>query len=817
MKNKLLLNSIRKIRKNYKRFLSLLFMSFLGVGFYTGIQATSPSMIKTLDEFYDEVNMHDIEVVSNVGLTDDDISKIKESKLIKDAYGINYIDKFITIDDTEYVGKIFEINNDVDKPILLGGKLPDKENEIALEENALTLNKLKIGDSITIEDEKYKIVGTVLNPNYFSTARPSSTLGSGQVDYFAYVDSLDQTDYYSSIYVVVDDAKDEETSSDEYKTLIDRATKYIENIKDEQEEKRYDELYSDYIEYSKMMGITDYEDNIVDPVWYIFDRSDISAYNDLVDASENMNKLGNVFPLVFFVISILISLISMMRMVEEERLENGCLKALGFNNTRICLNYFLYSFLATVIGGVIGFIFGNIFLPTVIWDIYTLLFSIPEFVLSIDIVAGIIGLGASILCICGTALYVSYKTLKDVPATLMRPKSPKEGKKILLEHIPFIWKRLKFSNKVVVRNIFRYKSRVAATIIGIAGCTALILSGFGLKDSIQDVAYLQFNDIFYYDESITISGESDEFVNNIKDNKKIIDVVKTNFSTITIEKNDIEKDIVLITPENEKELSKVIDLKSIENDKKAKLKDNEIVISEKIAKLFDVEIGDKLKIYDDNDNKKDIIISDIVYNYVNLYAYVNTNTYNELFKEYEYNTLLINFNTDDHKKIDDFNENISSNNNEVLNITITSDVLDSVTDMMESLNSVVVILIIAAAILAFVVLYNLSNINICERQREIATLKVLGFHNKEVDSYITKENILLTILGIPIGLIIGYYLTYFIISTCETDILLFVRNIKLFSFIASICITIVFTIIVNIITHFNLKKIDMIESLKNVE
>ena len=332
----------------------------------------------------------------------------------------------------------------------------------------------------------------------------------------------------------------------------------------------------------------------------------------------------------------------------------------------------------------------------------------------------------------------------------------------------------------------------------------------------QDIAEYQFNKIFKYNEMINIKEDNQELISKIKSIDNVNHLVEGNISTITLKNNSIKKEATMIVPENQNKLKNVISLIDTKTKEEIQLKNNEIVISEKLAKLLEIEKDDEIIISNSNDVQQKIKVSNIVENYIDLYVYINKETYNNIFKNYNTNVLFLTFDKKDNKKIDKFNKEILSNK-EITNIIITDDIINSVLDMMDSLNSVVIILIIAAAILAFVVLYNLSNINICERQREIATLKVLGFYDKEVDDYITKENIILTALGIPIGLILGYYLTQFMISTCEQDTLMYTKGIKLLSYIISSLITIIFTIIINIINHHNLKKIDMIESLKNVE
>lgn len=819
MKTKLLKHIFMKIKDNYKRFLSLICMAFLGVGFYAGIQSSSPDMLKTLDNFYDENNVYDISVISNVGLTEDDLLKLSKIKNVELAINIQEKDTYLEIEENNYVVKLIEYNSQMNNVYIKEGRLPKNSNEVSVDNSLLENNNLKLGDNITIDGKKYSIVGNVISPLYFSAERPNSNLGSGKVDYYIYVynGSLD-LEAYSNIYIAVKGAKKYLTNSDSYKKLINNVKKDIDLIKDKQQDIRYDELYSDIIETSEMYGISIDESKFIKPKWYIYDRLDNTSYKELINASDNLKKIGNIFPIIFFAISVLVSLISMMRMIEEDRVENGTLKSLGYNSFHITLKYVIYSLLATTIGSSIGAIFGSYIIPSVIWNIYKKIFFIPKFIYLLKSDYNALGLWICILCICGTSVIVCIKNLREVPANLMRPKAPKSGKKILLERINFIWKKLKFSDKITIRNIFRYKSRVITTVLGIAGCTSLILAGFGLKDSIKDVTDFQFNNIIKYDKLLM----TNESINQIDIEKELLNDDKVeNFTNVNTQNikvlfNDEEQEVTMITPDDFNSISKsisLIDLKT--NNVIDNISDNSCIISEKTAKLLDIDVGDKISLLDNDNNKYDIKVSYIIKNYINQYLYINKNTYNNLFNNYKINSILISLKDKD-KNSKEFDKKYISNGY-ALTIVDNDDMKNSMNDMLGSIDSIVAILIIAAASLAFVVLYNLSNINISERKREIATLKVLGFYPSEVDKYINRETVLLTILGIVIGLLFGSYLSHFIISTCEPDYIMFDRHVYTLSYFYSLFITVIFTIIVTIVTHFNLKKINMVTSLKNVE
>lgn len=819
MKTKLLKHIFMKIKDNYKRFLSLICMAFLGVGFYAGIQSSSPDMLKTLDNFYDENNVYDISVISNVGLTEDDLLKLSKIKNVELAINIQEKDTYLEIEENNYVVKLIEYNSQMNNVYIKEGRLPKNNNEVSVDNALLENNNLKLGDSITIDGKKYSIVGNVISPLYFSAERPNSNLGSGKVDYYIYVyNGFLDLEAYSNIYITVKGAKKYLTNSDSYKKLINNVKKDIDLIKDKQQDIRYDELYSDIIETSEMYGISIDESNFIKPKWYIYDRLDNTSYKELINASDNLKKIGNIFPIIFFAISVLVSLISMMRMIEEDRVENGTLKSLGYNSFHITLKYVIYSLLATTIGSSVGAIFGSYMIPSVIWNIYKKIFFIPKFIYLLKSDYNALGLWICILCICGTSVIVCIKNLREVPANLMRPKAPKSGKKILLERINFIWKKLKFSDKITIRNIFRYKSRVITTVLGIAGCTSLILAGFGLKDSIKDVTDFQFNNIIKYDKLLM----TNESINQIDIEKELLNDDKVeNFTNVNTQNikvlfNDEEQEVTMITPDDFNSISKsisLIDLKT--NNVIDNISDNSCIISEKTAKLLDIDVGDKISLLDNDNNKYDIKVSYIIKNYINQYLYINKNTYNNLFNNYKINSILISLKDED-KNSKEFDKKYISNGY-ALTIVDNDDIKSSMNDMLSSIDSIVAILIIAAASLAFVVLYNLSNINISERKREIATLKVLGFYPSEVDKYINRETVLLTILGIVIGLLFGSYLSHFIISTCEPDYIMFDRHVYTLSYFYSLFITAIFTIIVTIVTHFNLKKINMVTSLKNVE
>ena len=821
-KDRILTSSFRKIKNNFKRFLSLLCMALLGVGFYAGIQAASPDMLNTLDSYLDTQNVYDIEIVSTLGLTENDLEEIRKIEGVDVAQGTYSKDAIMKTDKEEYVVKMIGINENINKVSLIEGNLPNENNEIVVENDFLQENDLKIGDIINFEgdEQEYKIVGTVESPLYFGISRGTTTLGKGQIDYYIYAkEDIFNQEYYNNIYLTVKNAKEMTTSENGYEELVENTINKIEEIQTDREEQRFNEVYGEYIQSLELQNIPVDRESLPSSTWYIFDRTNNQAYSDFIDATEGVSKIGDVFPVIFYIIAILISLISMMRMVEEDRQELGTLKALGFGNFKIILKYIIFSLLATIIGGLIGMAIGFKLLPNIIWEIYTMLFTVPNFVAEFNLEYGLIGLIIGVICICGSSILVACRQLKQMPSVLMRPKSPKMGKKILLEKWKFFWSKLNFSNKIVVRNLFRYKMRAIVTVIGISGCTALILAGFGLKDSISNIVTFQFENVLKYDELISLNSNTDieSLINSLQENEDVVDQVTARMETTRIYNNDKDYEVTLTIANNIDELENVISLNDVDNEyQKIELKDDEVVLSEKLATLLEVEKGDNVTFRNEDGKEYALKVTAIAENYINNYVYMTKDTYENVFSPYETNVIFLKIADLTAEEEDELRKEIL-NNASVSSIVSSENTVSTVSDMMGSLDAVVVILVVASAILAFVVMYNLSNINISERQREIATLKVLGFYDNEVDNYITKENMILAFFGIILGLIVGVYLSHFIITTCETDTLMFVRQVNPLSFVYSAIITIAFTLIVNLINHINLKKINMIDSLKSVE
>ncbi len=558
--------------------------------------------------------------------------------------------------------------------------------------------------------------------------------------------------------------------------------------------------------------------------WYVYDRSTLPDHQGLGDNSERIGAIGKVFPILFFLVAALISLTSMTRMVEEQRTQIGTMKALGYGKLDISSKYLGYALAATFGGSVLGVLVGEKVIPWVITYAYcnTVYKNVVDFVLPYNMYYAVLATLAALFCTVAATLFSCFKELMAQPAVLMRPPAPKKGKRVLLEKIPFIWKRLSFIWKSSVRNLFRYKKRFFMTIFGIGGCMALLLVGFGIKDSIGEISNAQYTRIQIYDGMAYLHDDASEDDMNalyefLDESKKVTNYLDMYMSTVTLAKESKDWEVVLSVPEDEEVFKEFIILADRLTGEKCEFIDDGVVINEKTAKMLDVEVGDTVTIKDTDKGDHEVKIVDIFENYTGHYVYMTKDLYEKVYdNDYDANCMLFTTANSDETFIEETGKEILKQD-AVLNVNYLYDQEAHLREMLSTLNLVVFVLIISAGLLAFVVLYNLNNINITERRRELATLKVLGFFDGEVSAYVFRENVILTVLGAAAGVVLGKVLHQFVIVTVEVDEVMFGRVINLPSYIYSIILTILFATFVNWLMHFKLKKIDMVESLKSVE
>ena len=559
------------------------------------------------------------------------------------------------------------------------------------------------------------------------------------------------------------------------------------------------------------------------PEWMVTDREALPEYTDYGDNADRLRNIGQVFPVIFFLVAALISLTTMTRMVEEQRTQIGTLKALGYKKSAIAAKYICYAFFATLLGSVLGMLIGEKIIPYIIITAYGIMYHNVANTISIDYQAGfaLIASTASVVCTVGATLFASGKELQETPASLMRPPAPKEGKRVLLERLTFIWKHLSFSWKSTIRNLFRYKKRLIMTVFGIAGSMGLMLVGFGIQDSISDIAAIQYRELQHYDgmvieDSDATEEEHAELFEYMKENEQIAHCNRVQMTKISAPKGSSNISIYLFVPESLSEFARDVTLKNRITGETYELTDEGAAISEKTASLLGLKVGDMIPLKK-GDKEYKVRVAVITENYMSHYLYMTPRVYEQTFGEMpEYENIVFTMQEDCKDDLEMAGTRILANPG-ALSISYTSSLASQVDRMLSTLDAVILVLIVSAGMLAFVVLYNLNNINITERQRELATLKVLGFYDGEVSQYVLRENVILTVLGIMFGAVFGILIHRYVITTVEVDAVMFGRNIKPLSFLYSGILTSIFSIVVNGVMHFKLKTIDMVESLKSVE
>ncbi len=602
-----------------------------------------------------------------------------------------------------------------------------------------------------------------------------------------------------------DGEKEYEDGLAEYETQRQDAEKEIEEARQEIEDAR-EEL-----------------EDLQKPEWYLLDHDSFPGVGTISDDAEKVDAIAAVFPVFFVLVAALVCLTTMTRMVEEERTQIGTMKALGFSRGAVMFKFILYAVLASVIGSIAGCLLGLKLLPYVIIGCYKAMYQVPYILLPIrwGYLAGC--MVVSVFCTSIVTVITCYGVMNTVPAQLMRPKSPKNGKRILLERVGFFWKRLSFSGKVTCRNLFRYKSRVLMTVIGVAGCTALMLTGFGLRYAISSISERQYGEVFVYDSNLSLSdNQSPEQVETLIDETTNTEGV-TGVMALTSKQTDVlssdsKKTVVSVSmyiPGDPDGLEGFINLRDSETGEPLSLTDDGCVITEKLSQLLSVEAGDSILLRDSTGEKREVKVTGIAETYVSHYVYLTPTLYESLFRESAEPTALL--------LTMDENADTASAYSSLLQLDGVQGLVgmsyyaDAFSDLVASLNMIVWVLIGAAAALAVIVMYNLININVSERVRELATIKVLGFYDREVSDYICRENTAAALMGMLVGLVGGIALEEFVVNTAEVDVVLFVHGLPVSAYLLSAGLTIVFILLVNQIVHHSLKKIDMVQSLKSVE
>lgn len=613
-------------------------------------------------------------------------------------------------------------------------------------------------------------------------------------------------------------ADGEKELADAYRELTDGEKDYREGLREYEDGKaEADEKIADAEE--KIADARRKVADIESCEWYLFSRSYNPGYTGYGQDAERMANLASVFPVIFFLVAALVCLTTMTRMVEEQRVQIGSLKAMGYSGLAISRKYLLYGLLPSLTGGVFGLVIGYILFPKMIFTAYQIMYQMPDIELRAYGGISAYSLLAAVACTTLATLWACLATLRETPASLMRPRTPKAGKRVFLEYIKPLWRKMSFTHKVTARNLFRYQKRFWMTVIGIGGCTALIIAGFGMRSSLLFTMSRQYDDLFHYSAQVTLSSnvlpEERQAVEDFLagDSRVVNDVPCTASSATVITSSYSTTAYVEVMEANE--IGKVIDLLDCKTGEPITMEDTGVYIDQKLSELLKVSVGDTFFL--DGDARGDVTVAGIYEHYTGHFIYMTPSYYEQtLHADSEPNAYLMNFTSDDTDTCNAIFEKLLSMNG-VVTTSRMRDTQDTYMHSMERVDFVVVIIILAAAALAMVVLFNLSNINITERQRELATIKLLGFYDKEVSAYVYRENIVLTVFGILMGCFMGHWLHIYLVRSTEIDLMMFGRQTAPSAYVYAAILTMLFSVLVNVLAHFKMKKIDMVESLKSAE
>ena len=562
--------------------------------------------------------------------------------------------------------------------------------------------------------------------------------------------------------------------------------------------------------------------DLIEPVYYVTDRSGNPGYQEYRDNADRISAIAEIFPVFFFLIAALVSFTTMARMVDEQRQQMGTLKGLGYSDFDIAKKYLIYAAIACIVGTSLGLVAGYNIFPAVIFDAYGSMYSLPSVKITYYLSYALISIAIALLCTIGPAAWAAHASLRENPAMMMRPKAPKNGKRVLLERVTFIWDRLSFNSKITVRNLMRYKARNMMTILGVAGCTALILTGYGIKNSISGLADTQFNDVMRYNAITAMRPEASaeeiaSYDELVAATPEITDHLKVVQESYKLDKKGVNlQNVTVFAPLESENLPDFVSLRDRITQEPIALTDEGAVISEKLANLADVGPGDSIEIRNDEMQTYQIPIQAVTENYVNHYIYLTPSLYEEVFiQAAEPTTDLLLFDEPESWERS-FGSEVMGEQAVAL-VTFINSVDRSFAETLGSLDVVTLVLIVSAASLAFVVLYSLTNINVSERIRELSTIKVLGFYDVEVSMYIYRESLVLTLLGILFGFVLGKILSTVVLKMVEIDFMMFPPTIMPISYLYAGLLSLLFSSVVMLIMHRKLKQVDMIEALKSVE
>ena len=804
----------RSIRAFLGRYMAILLIVALSVGFFAGLKITTDSMINTCDNYLREYNFYDYRIYSTMGFSPEDVSEFKALSGVEDAEGTVTADLLATFDNREQAIKVFAMPERINLPSFVEGRIPIADNECLAD--AERFDKNDIGKKITISEtntdaassiiknKEYTIVGLVDSPLYLGIDRGTTNIGNGAISFFIYIPSENfASEFYTEVSVTLNATA--EIYTDEYEKNIEDHKSDVTLLATRLANKRYEAILSSISISPQLSGISQ-------PSVYVLTRSENAGYVSFENDTAIISGVANIFPVFFILIAILVCITTMTRMVDEERTQIGVLKAIGFSNSKIMAKYLLYAGSATIIGWAVGFFLCTWILPKIFWFAYEVLYGFTELLYFFSPSLAIITLVVALIGILGSTYISCKKELSDVPANLIRPRSAKTGKRILLERISPLWKRFNFLQKITLRNMFRYKRRLVMMIVGISCCAALVVTAFGIRDSMVGIGSLQYGNVQKYNIEVSFEGEEDnELTEKIKNINGISSYISARNDRVDIlgEKNMSSVNLVSFS-DNEK-ITEFWDFHN--NDDKVSLpQKGDALINNKIADEMNVSVGDTIEIRTSDMKTYNVKIGGIFDNYIYNYVMISDETYNELLGSWSADTLFIKASADI--------ESVSRSLTDISTITSVQQldmIRDNVNSALSCLDYIIWLVVVFSGALAFIVIYNLTNINLAERSREIATVEVLGFYPKETNSYVLRENIILSVIASLIGLPLGWLFHRTVMSFVVIDTFAFNLQITPLSYLLSVVCTVFFAGLVNIFMIRHIAKIHMADSLQAVE
>ena len=855
-------NIAKEFKTGFGRFAAIMIIIAIGVGFLIGVIQATPDMKNTMDSYLKENNASDVTVKGTFGLTQEDVDKISALDCVDSATAVISTDFETTVDGKEFVVRLngLDLSSDyLNTLTVVEGRLPEKgKNEVAVIRSTNKFEKIDIGTEITVDTENstygdvyaqttFKVVGIVSSTDYYYIdGREVSSLGTGAVGSVLYGYSEDLYDLqksgslfsllktvskneleivYTDCWLTIGGAEEYRRFDDDYKNyVLDRSTaiESLGALQSEAVQEQVDALR----DLAAMMG---QEVSLADAEWYVLDRAGTNvSYISFALNCEKVEEIAGVFPVFFILVAALVALTSMMRMVEEDRMQIGTFKALGYGRGRIVSKYMIYCCLAAIIGCIVGILCGFALLPSIFWRAYGTLYQLPALSYGFSWVLAIAVFGISLV---GTVLVTwgaCFNSLKEKPSSLMQPKAPKPGKRILLERVPFLWKPLKFKWKATIRNIFRYKKNMLLTVVSVMGCTALILTGFGLNDSVNAVTDIQYSKVLRYDTAIEYSGDLSQSENGAL-NDLLSDLGGENYLAVYKEsgrlifgsgKSAASETVDLYVVEDSAAFNEFVSLHNRKNSAIidiGKSGEDSLVLPENIAKVYGLEKGGTLSYSKTGEDPVEVTVYAVCENYTGRYLYMSRTAYASVCGEPANNTLLVRSGLTQEQSESASEALLADKSGRITSVEFIYSTMEIFDGLESTMGLVIAVLVVCAGALAAIVLYNLTNINIDERRREIATLRVLGYRKGEVAGYIYRESAILTLAGTLFGLLLGWLLHMFIIGRVNSVSMMLGTTIGALSYLWAFLLTIAFAVIVYLFMLIKLNRISMTDSLKSNE